>query len=163
MLKKIIKILLKTVVFLLVYILQLYVINNTTLFGVNGNLLLMSVVIITLTQTNLVSYITALAYGLLSDILFYTVPCKYIVIYLLTVSVLISLKKIYNQDSKLAIIIFSTIGTLINGIILYIFNLMNGISVNIFSFFVLLLKESIINICLAFIMYLIFKLCSKEG
>jgi len=138
MLKKIIKILLKTVVFLLVYILQLYVINNTTLFGVNGNLLLMSVVIIALTQTNLVSYITALAYGLLSDILFYTVPCKYIVIYLLTVAVLISLKKIYNQDSKLAIIIFSTIGTLINGIILYIFNLMNGISVNIFSFFVLI-------------------------
>ena len=107
MTKKILKGMLWPALFLAVYILQIFVINNTNFFGVNGNLCLMAVVVVTLMYENSVAYIAAGICGITSDILFSNTLGKYVLIYIIVVSILIGLKKMYKQDSKTAIIIFS--------------------------------------------------------
>ena len=164
MAKNILKTILKLIIFIVIYLMQIYIINSVTLFGVTGDLVLMAVVVTTLIHENSFAYITAGICGVLSDVLFYTYPCKNLIVYIIVVSVLIGLKKMYKQDSKRALIIFGVIGTVISQILEIVFNLMkNGVIVNIFSYVFLVLKASIINIFLAFIIYLVFKICSKEG
>ena len=164
MAKKIFKGILKALIFIFVYLLQIYVINNTTFFGVNGNLCLMLVVLITLIDKNYVAYITAGICGVASDIIFSANVCKYLVIYFFVVSVLIGLKKMYKQDSKIAIIIFSVLGTAICEILMLVFNIMSGLGmVNIFTLIFMLIKQCIINVFLTFMLYLALRLCKQEG
>ena len=163
MVKNILKGVLKFVILILVYILQLYVLNNTTFFGIKGNLCLMAVVLFALTEKDKLAYFYAGVSGVVSDILFSTTLCKYIVIYILVTAVLIGMKKMYKQDSKMAIIIFAVLGTVTCEILLCIFNVISAATfVNIFSFIFLIIKESIINIFLAFVLYLALKICNKE-
>ena len=164
MVKRIYGIVLKVLIVVLVYLLQIYVINKITFFGVTGNLCLMAVVLITLMSNNKTAYVAAILCGIVSDVLFSSVVCKYLVIYVIVVSVLIGLKKMYKQDSKIAIIIFSVSGVVTSEIVMYIFNIFQkGEFVNIFTFILVILKECIINICLAFMVYLAFRLCRQEG
>lgn len=164
MAKKFFNVIFKIVIFIFVYLLQIYVINNTMFFGVNGDLCLMAVVLICLLEKNHTAYIVAVLCGIISDILFSTVICKYLVIYILVVSVLIEMKKIYKQDSKLAIIVFSVLAVVISEVLLYLFNLLTvGNVVNIFVFLLNIFKQSIVNVCLAFVIYLAFNLVKKEG
>lgn len=164
MAKKVLKELLKVVIIVLVYVLQLYVINNTTFFGIVGNLPLVLVALIVLTETNTKAYVIATICGMLSDMLFPETVCKYLVIYIFTVTLLIGMKKLYKQDSKLAIIIFSALATCIFEAFMVIFNVVTKLEfVNIFAFLFLVLKESILNVFFAFILYLMLRVCSKEG
>ena len=164
MTRKILNGILSIAMFVLSYILQIYVINNTTLLGVSGDLCLMLVIVIALMYKDYVAYITAGILGIISDILFSPVILKYFVIYIIVVAVLLELKKIYRQDSKLAIIIFSVTGTVISEIIMYIFNVITKVQfVNIFSYAFMIIKECIVNICLAFLVYLVLNLFKQEG
>ena len=163
MVRNVLKGVLKLVVLALVYIVQIYVFNNTTFFGIKGDLCLMAVVLMALMEDNKIAYLYAGVSGAAADILFSTIPCKYIVIYILVTAVLIGMKKMYKQDSKMAIIIFAVLGTVTSEILLYIFNVISTATfVNIFSFIFLIIKESIINIFLAFVLYLALKICGKE-
>lgn len=164
MAKKIFNVVFKIIIFVFVYLLQIYVINNTMFFGVNGDLCLMAIVLTCLLEENHIAYVVAGLCGIASDILFSAVIGKYLVIYILVVSILIGLKKMYKQDSKLAIIVFSILAVVISEVLLGIFNLFAvGSVVNIFIFLLNIFKQSIINICLAFVIYLAFNLVEKEG
>ena len=164
MVKKILKAVLKILIVVLAYLLQMYVVNNTMFFGVNGDLCLITIVLITLMEKNHVAYVAAIVCGIASDVLFSTTVCKYLIIYAIVVSVLIGLKKVYKQDSKLAIIVFSVAGIIISELLMFLFNLIStGEFINIFTFLLNILKQCIINICLAFVVYLLFRICSKEG
>lgn len=164
MIKKIVESILKILIVILVYLLQIYVVNSTTLFGVKGDLCLMVVVLFALMENNAIAYVISGICGMLSDVLFLTIPCKYIVIYIIVTSVLIGLKKMYKEDSKFTIIMFSALATVISQIIMFMFNIVSkGEMVNIFGFLLVVFKECIINICLAFVLYLVFKICNKEG
>ena len=109
MVKRILKIFLEIVIVIITYLLQIYVVNNTLFFGVRGEVCLMLIATIALLGNNLRAYVYAIICGLLSDIIFSSGVAKYLVIYVIVVSVLIGLKKMYNQDSKAAIIIFAAI------------------------------------------------------
>lgn len=164
MTKKIFKCISSIVMFVLSYILQIYVINNTTFLGVSGDLCLMVVVITALIHKDYIAYITAGILGIVSDILFSPATLKYLVIYIIVVAVLLELKKMYRQDSKLAIIIFSVTGSVISEVIMYIFNIITKVEfVNIFSYVFMVIKGCIVNICLAFLVYLVLNLFKQEG
>lgn len=173
MANKILRTVLKILIVVFAYLLQIYVVNNTTFFGVNGDLCLMTVVLITLMEKNHIAYITAVICGVLSDVLFSSVVCKYLVIYVIVVSVLIGLKKMYKQDSKLSIIVFSVAGIVVSEILMLLFNLVSTgefinvftfiLNINVFTFIFNIVKQCIINICLAFVMYLAFRISGKEG
>ena len=159
MTKKILKGMLWPALFVGIYTLQIFVISNNNFFGVNGNLCLMAVVVVTLMYENSVAYITAGICGIISDILFSNTLGKYILIYIMVVSILIGLKKMYKQDSKTAIIIFSVLGIVISEVLMLAFNIMSGQGlVNIFSLVFTILKQCVINVCLAFGLYLILRL-----
>lgn len=163
MVKNTLKVLYKVIIVAMAYILQIYVINNNELFGVNGDLCLMAVAVITLLENNCVAYAVAGVCGIVSDILFSSIICKYVIIYLIVVSVLIGFKKMYKQDSKVSVIIFSAISVLVSEILNVIFNIIfNGNMVNIFAFVFMVIKECIINICLAFVVYLLYTIYKKE-
>lgn len=160
MLKKILKIALKIVIFVLVYLLQIYVVNNTIFFGVSSDICLMFVTVTTLISKQVTSYVTATTCGIMSDLLFSNTSIKYVVIYILVTAVLIELKKMYRSDSKIAVIIFGITATVIAGVLLYIFTVMsNGELVNIFTYILNILKVSIVNVCLAYLLYIPLKMC----
>lgn len=164
MIKNIIKNIIKIVIFIFIYLLQIYVVNNNTLFGVKGDLCLMALVITVLIESNINSYVTAVICGLASDILFSPIILKHTVIYVIVCVVLIGIKKMYKQDSKMSIIIFSVLGTVISQIIFMLFSILGkGEFVNIFSYIFLILKESIVNVFLAFFVYIVFKLNVVKG
>ena len=149
---------LKIVIIIIVYLLQIYVINNSLLFGINGNLCLVLVILFTLLSGVTEAYIYSFLCGILSDVLFLNTFGKYTLIYIIVTSVLIGFKKIYKQESKYAIIIFIVSGIAISEVLMYVFYLFSsGTAINIFSLILLILKESIINVCLAFILYVICK------
>lgn len=164
MVRKFLKCILKIIIFIFVYLLQIYVVNNTTFFGVTGDLCLMAVVLTTLMESNTTSYITAAICGIASDLLFSPIIFKYTVIYIIITAVLIGFKKMYKQDSKMAVIIFSVSATAISEIMMIIFSIvLNWEFVNVFAYIFNVLKVSIINICLAYVEYLVFKPFIKEG
>ena len=164
MVKRILKCLLRLVTFLGLYLLQIYVVNNTTFFGVTADLCLMAVAITTLMERKITAYITAGLCGIASDLLFSPNSIKYIVIYLIVAAVLIELKKMYKPDSKVAIIIFSTAAIVISEIMMYIFMaITNGMFANMYIYIFNILKECVINICLAYVIYLLFRMSKQEG
>lgn len=163
MIKNIIKWIIKICIFVFVYLLQIYVINNASFFGTTGDLCLMAIVATSLLDNNLITYITAGICGLLSDLLFSVGGLKYIVIYIIVVAFLIELKKMYKQDSKLAIIIFSILATVISQVIMLVFAIIENLeSVNVFSYIFMIVKEGLINICLSYFIYLVLKLVRQE-
>lgn len=163
MVKKILNWIIKIAIFILAYLLQIYVVNNTAFFGVNGDLCLMVVAVSTLLESNVSSYVTAVVYGITSDLLFSPHALKYLVIYLVITAILIELKKMYKSDSKIAVIIFSAAATVISEIIMYIFTvLLEGEFANIFVYLFNIFKQGVINICLAYVIYLVQKQCVQE-
>jgi len=164
MVKKIFKTIFRIVIFILVYLIQIYIVNNTTFFGINGDLCLMAVALIALMDNNLTSYITATLCGITSDLLFAPSSIKYIVIYILVTAVLIELKKMYKQDNQMSVIIFSVIATIISEIIMFIFMVITKTQfINIFSYIFNIFKECAVNICLAYVLYLALRLTKQEG
>ena len=162
MVKKIVKAVLKIILIIISYILQIYIFNSINFFGVNGDLCLSLVALVTLMDKKWVAYVTATVCGIMSDILFSNVICKYLLIYIIVVSVLVELKKIYKQDSKLAVIVFSTVAVGISELISFLFNvLITGQFINIFVFVLNIFKECLISVFLAFLLYLVFKLIRK--
>ena len=70
----------------------------------------------------------------------------------------------YKQDNKVAIIIFTVAGVIVSEILMFVFDIITKVEVvNIFSYIFMIFKECIINIFLAFLLYLILKLCKQEG
>ncbi len=163
MVKDILKISLKVIIVVLAYLLQLFVVNNTHFFGVTGDLCLMVIVIITIVERSPMAYCSAAICGIISDVLFSRVIGKYMAIYIIIVAILLELKKIYKEDNKIAIIIFSSLAVAICEILLYIFNLViTGNMVNLFVFILNILKQSVINICFAYIIYFLFNALRKK-
>lgn len=163
MISRIFKFLLRIMIFVLVYLLQIYVINNVDFFGINGDLCLMALVAATITMKVSASYITAFLCGLISDLLFSPQTLKYVVIYVVITAVLIELKKTYKPDSKFSIIIFGVCATVISEVMIAIFMTITKFQlVNLFAVIFSILKQCIINICLVYILSIVFRICKQE-
>lgn len=162
MLKNSINIILKVVLVIVIYLLQIYVFNNMGLFGVTGNLVLAFVIVTVMTNNMLNSCIIAGVCGAVSDILFCDTVAKYLVIYLLTAVILESLKRVYKQDTKSSVIVYVVLGVLVSEILIGIFNLFNtGVFINLFAYLKIVIKQIMIDICLAFLIYIIISKIDK--
>ena len=158
MVKNILNILLNVLAIVLVYLLQIYVANNVLFFGINANLVLMYVAIIAMLYSFKVAVCIGSLIGILTDLVFYTTFGKYTIIYILVTIMVSSLKKIYKEDNKISVIIASMLATLLCETILYIFNICEtGNIANVIYFIWNTLKLSLVNICFAYILYLILR------
>ena len=163
MTKKIINYVLKILLICLIYIFQLYVLNNVSFFGVKVNLPLMLIAVISLIYKKSEIYILSVVNGVLSDVLFSSVMGKYLIIYVIVATLLIGLKNTYKQDNKLSVVLFSFIATVICEVILLIFNLFEKSQmINIVIFVWRVFKESIFNIFFAYFIYLILRKISVK-
>lgn len=163
MVKKIIKIVLSIVSFLLLCLLQIYVFNFTYVLGVRLNGLVICCVIIAMLKPFKISMFVNGLIGLISDMLFGNGNLQYLLVFMLLTIVLECLKLVYKQDSPLSVAVYSGAGIIAFEVLTSIFNIIRiGEVVNIFSFLFFILKTMIINIILAYIMYkLIIKVNEK--
>ena len=160
MLKKVSNVLLKIVIIVIIYILQIYAFNNIEFYGVKANLplIVIAIVSIIVTDNKKEIYICGIALGILSDLLFGNIICENLVINIFVVTILTSIKNTYKKDSKFSIIIFSVVATIVSYVIFIVFNIFAKKEIiNIFVFVWMLFKQCVINIFFAYILYLLFK------
>lgn len=151
--KKIFKLIQYFLFIIFVFAIQIYVINNLQFFGTTGNIIIIAVAIVALNDNIKSSVIFSVITGLISDILFTSSIGKYIVIYVILGVLINSVGKIYNKESRGVIIYTTILATIIFEILMAVGNIaINKQLVNIFSFCILLLKEILLNVGLAYVM-----------
>lgn len=150
---KVFNIILKVVLCVLTYVLQLLVFNEVDFFGTSANIILSLIVVVAMLKSTYISILIGFSFGIISDILFNLHTLESIIIYILVILVITGLKNIYKQDRKTALIILVLISTCISCIVTLIYNF--TIQVKVISFLLNILKQSIINTFIAFVIYII--------
>lgn len=150
---KVFNIILKSVLCVLVYVLQMLVFNNVNFFGVTIDIILSLIVVISMLKTTYIAVTFSFLFGIISDILFNLHTLECVVIYLLIALVIAGLKNIYKQDRKTALIVLILISSCISCIITLMYNF--NVQINVISFLLNILKQSIINTFMAFVIYII--------
>lgn len=150
---KVFNIILKSVLCVLVYVLQLLVFNKVNFFGVTIDIILSLIVVISMLKTTYIAVTFSFLFGIVSDVLFNLHTLECVVIYLLVALVIARLKNIYKQDRKTALIVLILISSCISCIITLMYNF--NVQINVISFLLNILKQSIINTFMAFVIYII--------
>ena len=163
MLKKILSFLLLVIFTILIYVFQLYFFNNLTFWGVHADLPLVFLIVFALCEKTKAIYVFGVILGVISDILFYTSFGKYLLIYLIVCTILISFKNTYKQESKAAIAIFSVVGTITSVAILYIFNIFEKKEfLNLLFVLWQSIKLLFVNLFFCYIIYLVYAKTIKK-
>lgn len=141
-----------------VFVIQILVANNFEIFGVTPNIILVTLVIISMWNDMSISLIVAGILGIGVDLLFYFNIGQAFVSYLvITVSVLYIRQK-YRRDSKAAIIYIIIISTVAFASLEYIYYAVNSeMLFNIFDVIKQTIIEILLNISVAYILYKIFE------
>lgn len=150
--KKVYASLLLILLFILIFTVQITILNKIKLFGITPNLILVTVVMVALWYNIYVSSIFALLSGIITDILFSFSIGKSLVIYLVIAILINTISKIYRKESGTVIMYVITIGTIVFEISMAISSLAtSGNVISLWQFVLLILKASIVNIGLAYI------------
>lgn len=152
-------------IFLLVvclYILQIFVIDGHSLFGLKPNLLLISVVTVSLWYGLYVGSIYSFIIGFITDLIFGSYG-QFTICYSIVGCIIGFLNYNYRKENKVALLYVTALATCIfefSQYILFIFKTTSYISV------IYLLKHiiiaSLLNICIAYIIYgILYKITEK--
>lgn len=153
--KKVLNILVKVILCIVIYILQTYVFCKIDFFGVTANCILSLIVVISMLKSSMYAFFASVIFGVITDVMYNASILQNVVIFLLVTSVISTLKSIYKQDRKTAIIILVTLAVLISEIVMLMYNIQVIGFVNIFTFILNVIKQSIINIFIAYVIYII--------
>lgn len=164
MTKKILKVILKIFVLFVIYLIQIFVLNNVTFFGVKANIPLMLLVIWSMTIDEKIEvYVYAVIIGILNDILFSSILGEYLLINILLTTIITNIKNTYKQDNKFSVIIFSVLSTVIFEIFVILFNVISKQELeNVFLILFTIFKLSVINLFFAYVIYLIWTRCINK-
>lgn len=161
--KDITKVLIITLIVVLTFILQIYVANNLTFFGIKANLFLVLTVALAIWVKPNITIPFVFVIGLLSDVMFTYTIGKGLVTYLSIMTLIIYTSKLYNKQSIGLVIVVMLISVLATGIIFWLFDgIGQGNFKNVFSALFMCLKESILAIPLILLCKKIFKNLSEE-
>lgn len=153
--KKVLNVLLKIILCIVIYILQTYVFCKIDFFGVTANCILSLVVVISMLKSTVVSFSLSFILGVITDVIYDTTILQNVIIFLLVTSVISTLKSIYKQDRKTAIIILVTMAVTISELVLFVMNIQTVGFVNIITLLLNIIKQSVINIFIAYVIYII--------
>lgn len=150
--KKMWAIILLIALFIFMFVIQITILNKIKLFGVNSNLLLVTVIMISLWYNTYVSNIFAFFTGITADMFFSFGIGKSVIIYLVISVVIAIVSKVYKKDNNMVIIYIITMGVLIFETAMAIVNLSAGLNnISLWQFVILVIKSVILNIGLAYI------------
>ena len=161
--QKILNIVKIPIIIVLTFILQIVISNNFVLFGVTPNLILVTIVIVSMWNTLPVNLTVAGVTGIFADLIFHFSVGKSLISYLVIALCISYISNKYRKESKAAIIYITIIATLIFTsfqVIYYIID--NLIIINIFTILKQLVVEILLNIAIAYIVYKIFEKSMKE-
>lgn len=147
----------------LVYFLQLFVVDTKTLFGVKPNLILITVIVVSLWYGVYTGTIFAFIIGVITDFVFGSTTGMFTIAYTITGAITGIINTNYRKENKLSLIYVTLIFTFVFELIQYIEYL---ILTGVYSSFFYLLKQviisSILNVTIVVIVYgIIYKIMEK--
>ncbi len=152
--KKALKTIYIFLIIFVIYLIQLFVINNNTLFGVKPNLILICVIVVSLWFGLYTGSIFSFFIGILTDILYGNTYGIFTICYCVTGVIIGFLNYNYRKENKLSLVYVTIIAVSIFEFIEYI---SYSIILATYSSFFLLLKQiilsSILNIIIVYIVY----------
>lgn len=159
--KNILTIIYIVLLILIIYLLQLYLVNPRDLFGIKPNLILILSIVISLWFGVYIGGISSLLIGILTDILFGSKVMGIFTISYTIVGIIVgTLNNNYRKESKMSLVYVTIIATFVFEIIEYIFYLF-VLSINSSLFYLLkqIIVSSLLNIVIVYIIYsVIFKI-----
>lgn len=154
--KKVYAVFLLLLLLLIIFIVQVFVLNEIKLFGTVANLILVTVVMVSLWYSLKVACIYSVIVGLITDMLFYFSIGKCILIYLVIAVTISLISKLYRKENNVVIMYVICIGTIIFEIAMAITSLSTSIFLTVWEFLVILMKAVIYNIGFAYIVNKLF-------
>lgn len=154
--KKVYAVFLLLLLIFLIFIIQIFLLNEIKLFGTIGNLILVTVVMVSLWYSLPVACVFSGILGIITDMVFYLSIGRCFIIYL-AIAVLINLiSKVYRKENNVVIMYVVTIGTIVFEILMAITSLSFGVFPGIFAFIFMIFKAIVLNIGLAYIVNKLF-------
>lgn len=146
-----------------IYLLQLFIINNHTLFGTKPNLILISVIVVSLWFGLYKGSIFSFLIGLLTDILFGNSFGIFTISYTVTGMVIGYLNYNYRKENKLSLVYVTLISVVIFEFIQYVsYTVITGSYSSILYLLRQMFMSSILNIIIVYVIYeLIYKIAKS--
>jgi rod shape-determining protein MreD len=154
MLKKSFSYFILLLVLICIFLFQIYVIDSRELFGIKPNIILISVIVMSLWYGLHAGSIYGFFVGVITDILFGNVFGIFTLSYTIVGCIVGYLNYNYRRESKVSLSYLTMFGTCVFEFIQYVIYLfLNSGSSNLFYLFVQILISSLLNVILAFILY----------
>lgn len=154
MAKKILSYFIIFLILVCLFMFQIYVIDSRTLFGTKPNVILISVIVISLWYGLYAGSIYGFIIGILSDILFGNSFGVFTLSYTIVGSVIGYLNYNYRRESKVSLLYLTIFGTCIFEFCEYfIYLFLSSSGINIFYLIMQIIISSLLNVILAFILY----------
>lgn len=148
----------------LTFFIQIIISNNFEIFGVTPNIILVTIVIISMWNRIEMNIAVACIMGLLTDLIFHFDFGKSLIAYLVIALCISMISKKYRKDSKVAIIYITIMATCIFAGFQFIYYVIdNSLIINIFAILKQVIIEILLNIALAYILYKVFENNMKDA
>ncbi|MDD3304260.1 MAG: rod shape-determining protein MreD [Clostridia bacterium] len=147
----------------IIFIFQMFIINNRTLFGVKPNLILISTIIVSLWYGLYAGTFYSFVIGLITDLLFGNTFGLFTVSYTMIGAVIGYLNTTYRKENKVSLIYLTILATFLFEIISYIIYAVTfHVFANIFYLLIQAFLGSLLNIVIVYIVYsLIYKIAES--
>lgn len=161
--RKILAIIKIPIIIILTFVFQIFVANSFEIFGVTPNLILVTVVIISMWNTLAVNLFVAGIMGIFTDLIFKFELGESIVSYLVIALFISYISGKYRKESKAAIIYITAIATFIFTGFQFVYYIIDIAKIiNLFVLIKQIIVEILLNIAIAYIVYKIFEKNMKE-
>jgi len=156
--EKILKAIKIPVIVILTFVAQIFISNNFEIFGITPNLILVTVVIVSMWNSLAVNITVASIMGILADLIFHFDLGQSLVAYLVIALCISYISKRYRKESKAAIVYITAIATGIFALFEFVYYIIDHtLIVNIFAMLKQIVVEMLLNIAIAYILYKIFE------
>ncbi len=151
------------VIIILTFVIQIFISNNLEIFGVTPNLILVTVVIVSMWNNIIVNVIVASIMGIFADLIFHFDLGQSLVTYLVIALCISYISKKYRKESKAAIVYITIMATVIFTSFQFVYYIIDSsLIVNIFSIIKQIIIEILLNIAIAYVVYKIFEKSMKD-
>lgn len=139
---------------LIIFIVQMFIIDNKTLFGVKPNLILISTIIVSLWYGLYAGTFYSFIIGFVTDLLFGNTFGMFTISYTIVGATIGFLNNTYRKENKISLIYLTIIATSLFEIISYIeYAIVYSVFSNVFYLLIQIFLSSLLNIVIVYIIY----------
>jgi len=161
--KKVLDVIKIPVIVVLTFIIQIFISNNFEIFGISPNIILVTVVIISMWNTLIINLTVASVMGIFADLIFHFDIGQSLVAYLVIALCISSISSRYRKESKAAIIYITAMATGIFTAFQFVYYIIDSmVIINIFVLLKQVVIEILLNIVVSYILYKLFEKSMNE-